>query len=97
MSWESRYDDWKINGNWHYCTHCKTRWSDSDGGCECEYEIECQIGELADEFRGFRNRVRWALGIDQNTFRGAVEYAYGVMTNDGFDPSIQSPLDNAQA
>ena len=35
MSRVSRSDDSIINGEWHYCPDCKTRYSDSDGGCEC--------------------------------------------------------------
>ena len=35
MSRVERSDDSIINGEWHYCEDCKTRWSDSDGGCEC--------------------------------------------------------------
>ena len=36
-----RSDDSIINGEWHYCEDCKTRWSDSDGGCECVVCVVC--------------------------------------------------------
>lgn len=29
------HDDYALNGNWHYCRVCDTRWSDADGGCDC--------------------------------------------------------------
>lgn len=29
------HDDYALNGQWHYCPDCDTRWSDADGGCDC--------------------------------------------------------------
>ena len=29
------HDDYALNGSWHYCPDCDTRWSDADGGCDC--------------------------------------------------------------
>ena len=34
------HDDYALNGQWHYCSDCDTRWSDADGGCRCQDTIE---------------------------------------------------------
>lgn len=45
------YDDWKINGNWHYCERHNLRWSDSDGGCDkCDDEIYEWADAVLDSF-----------------------------------------------
>ena len=45
------HDDYALNGSWHYCADCDTRWSDADGGCMCQEsseEEECEDPEEAE-------------------------------------------------
>ena len=45
------HDDYALNGSWHYCADCDTRWSDADGGCDCpgpSEEEECEDPEEAE-------------------------------------------------
>ena len=30
------------DGEWHYCSECRARWSDCDGGCECAICEKCK-------------------------------------------------------
>ena len=54
------HDDYALNGQWHYCPDCDTRWSDADGGCDCpapsEEEEEDQDERELREWREERRK-----------------------------------------
>ena len=57
------HDDYAMNGNWHYCHACGTRWSDADGGCRCQEPSEEEEDQDERALREWREeRKRWTLG-----------------------------------
>ena len=52
------HDDYALNGNWHYCPDCDTRWSDADGGCDCPAPSEEEEDQDERELREWREERR---------------------------------------
>jgi hypothetical protein len=49
------HDDYALNGQWHYCPDCDTRWSDADGGCSCPEPSEEEEDQDERELREWRD------------------------------------------
>ena len=52
------HDDYAINGSWHYCHACATRWSDADGGCRCQDPSEEEEDQDERELREWHEEKR---------------------------------------
>ena len=52
------HDDYALNGAWHYCSDCDTRWSDADGGCRCQDPSEEEEDQDERELREWREERR---------------------------------------
>ena len=52
------HDDYALNGSWHYCSDCATRWSDADGGCDCPAPDEEEEDQDERELREWHEEKR---------------------------------------